>query len=145
MTKHFAKKRIPRKLKILNLNFQSVVNKVQELHCLLDIENPDVVVGTESWLHPDIANSKIFPRGYSVFRADRKSIATHSGGVFILVGNGLLCTEQPQFQTDCELLWVKLEITGSRPLFIGAYYRAREDDLMGLQELKKISEYGNGS
>ena len=32
---------------------------------------------------------------------------------------------------------MKLEITGSRPLFIGAYYRAREDDLMGLQELKK--------
>ena len=72
-----------------------------------------------------------------LFRADRKSIATHSGGVFTLVRNGLLCTEQPQFQTDCDLLWVKFEITGSRPLFIGAYYRAREDDLMGLQELKK--------
>ena len=114
-----------------------MLNKVQELHCLLDIENPDVVVGTESWLDPDIDNSEIFPRGYSVCRADRRSIATRSGGVFILVRNGLLCTEQPQFQTDCELLWVKLEITGSRPLFIGAYYRAREDDLMGLQELKK--------
>ena len=63
LSNQFAKKRIPRKLKILNLNFQSVVNKVHELHCLLDIENPDVVVDTESWLHPDIANSEIFPRG----------------------------------------------------------------------------------
>ena len=68
LSKHFAKKRIPRKLKILNLNLQSIVNKVQEFHCLLDIENPDIVVGTESWLRSDIANSEVFPQAtlYSV-------------------------------------------------------------------------------
>ena len=52
----FAKKQTPKKLKVLNINFQSVVNKVQEFHCLLDTENPDIVVGTESWLSPDIAS-----------------------------------------------------------------------------------------
>ena len=91
----------PKKLKILNMNFQSVVNKV---HCLLDIENPDAVVGTESWLHPDIADSEVFPRGYSVFRADRNSkTKTCGGGVFILVRNGLMCTELPKFQSNCEI------------------------------------------
>ena len=134
LSKHFAKKLIPRKLKILNLNLQSIVNKVQEFHCLLDIENPDIVVGTESWLRSDIANSEVFPQGYSVFRADR---ASRGGGVFILVRRGLLCTEQPQFRTECEILWVKLEITGSRPLYIGGFYRPEEDDLEGLQELQK--------
>ena len=58
------------------------------------------------------------------------------GGVFVLVRNGLICSEQPQFKTKCEILWVKLEITGNRPLFIGAYYRPRDDDLEGLQELQ---------
>ena len=50
--------------------------------------------------------------------------------------NNLICSEQPQFQTKCELIWVKLEITGHRPLFIAAYYRPSEDDLESLQELQ---------
>ena len=136
LSRAFAKKQTPKKLKVLNINFQSVVNKVQESHCLLDTENPDTVVGTESWLSPDIASSEIFPEGYHSFRADRKSKSKRSGGVFILVRNSLICTEQPQFQTNCEILWVKIEITGSRPLFVGAYYRRVEDDLESLREFQ---------
>ena len=136
LSRAFAKKQTPRKLKVLNINFQSVVNKVQEFHCLLDTENPDIVVGTESWLSPDIASSEIFPEGYHSFRADRKSKSKRSGGVFILVRNSLICTEQPQFQTNCEILWVKIEISGSRPLFVGAYYRRVEDDLESLREFQ---------
>ena len=127
---------------LLNINFQSVVNKVQEFHCLLDTENPDMVIGTESWLLPDIASSEVFPEGYQSFRADRKSKASRGGGVFILVRNNFLRSEQPQFRTKCEIIWVKLEITGNRPLLIGAYYRPRENDLEGLQELKKFDQQG---
>ena len=84
----------------------------------------------------DIASSEIFPEGYHSFRADRKSKSKRSGGVFILVRNSLICTEQPQFQTNCEILWVKIEITGGRPLFVGAYYRRVEDDLESLREFQ---------
>ena len=132
----FARKQLPKNLKVSNINFQSIVNKAQEFCCLVDTENPEIVVGTESWLQPDISSSEIFPEGYQIFRADRKSKASRRGGVFVLVRNGLICSEQPQFKTKCELLWVKLELTGHRPLFIGAYYRPREDDLEGLQELQ---------
>ena len=103
---------------------------------MLDIENPDIVIGTESWLTPDISSSEVFPEGYQSFRADRKSKAKRGGGVFVLVRNSFLCTEQSQFQTNCEILWVKLEITGHRPLFIGAFYRPSEDDLESIQELQ---------
>ena len=48
----------------------------------------------------------------------------------------MICTEQPQFQTNCEILWVKVEITGNRPLFISAYYRRVEDDLESLREFQ---------
>ena len=65
-----------------------------------------------------------------------KSKSKRSGGVFILVRNSLICTEQPQFQTNCEILWVKIEISGSRPLFVGAYYRRVEDDLESLREFQ---------
>ena len=94
------------------------------------------IASTESWLSPDIASSEIFPEGYHSFRADRKSKSKRSGGVFILVRNSLICTEQPQFQTNCEILWVKIEISGSRPLFVGAYYRRVEDDLESLREFQ---------
>ena len=112
------------------------MNKVQEFHILLDTENPDIVIGTESWLLPDIARSEVFPVGYQSFRADRTSKASRGRGVFILVRNKFPCTEQPQFQTKCEIIRVKLGITGNRPLLIGAYYRPGEDDLEGLQELQ---------
>ena len=132
----FAKKNSPKKLKILNLNFQSMMNKIQEFHCLLDIEDPDIVIGTESWLNSDISSSEVFPNNYQSFRADRKAKGKRGGGVFVLVKNNLICSEQPQFQTKCELIWVKLEITGHRPLFIAAYYRPSEDDFESLQELQ---------
>ena len=57
----FAKKQPPKRLKIININFRSIVNKVQEFYCLLDTENPDIVIGTESWLTPDISSSEVFP------------------------------------------------------------------------------------
>ena len=126
-------------IKVLNINFQSIVNKVSEFHCLLDIEKPDVVIGTESWLTPDISNNEIFPPGYTPYRADR-SATTRGGGVFILVQNNIICTEQPQFKTECELIWVKLEVTGVHPLFISAYYRPKEDDQPSLLELRRSVE-----
>ena len=96
------------KLKILNINFQSVVNKVPEFHCLIDTEKPYVVIGTESWLSPDISDNGIFPFGYTQFRMDRKSKTSRSGGVFIMVRDGLICTEQSQFNMNCELIWGRL-------------------------------------
>ena len=69
----------------INVNCQSVKNKIPELHTLLDTEKPDILIGTESWLTPDIQNSEIIPPdlGYSIFREDRTS--SIGGGVFILV------------------------------------------------------------
>ena len=77
---------------------------------------------------------------YVAFRADRKSKAVRSGGVFILVRDNLRVTEQPEFKADCELIWVKLEVTGSHPLYIGAYYKPHEEDLTSLTELRKSIE-----
>ena len=114
-----------------------MVNKVPELHCIIDTEKPDVVIGTESWLSPDISENEIFPFGYAPFRMDRKSKTSRSGGVFIMVRDGLICTEQPQFNMNCELIWVKLEMAGSHPLYIGAFYKPKEDDPDSLLELRK--------
>ena len=76
-------------------------------HCLVDTEKPDVNIRTESWLSPDIKDNEIFPTDYTSFRADRQTTTKRSGGVFVLVKNSLVCTEQPQFRADCEIIWIK--------------------------------------
>ena len=48
----------------------------------------------------------------------------------------MVCTEQPQFKTECELIWIKLDIVGTQPLYIAAFYKPKEDDLDSLEKLK---------
>ena len=50
-----------------------ILVKVPELQCLIDTEKPDVVIGTESWLTPEISSGEIFPSGYTAYRTDRQA------------------------------------------------------------------------
>ena len=109
-------------------NFQSVVNKGSDLHCLIETERPDIVVGKESWLSPDIWDSELFPPGCTAYRNVRVSKTTRSGGIFVLVRDTLICAEQPQLRSECEITWVKLEVAGAQPLYLAAFYDPKEDD-----------------
>ena len=50
-------------------------------------------------------------------------------------------TEQKELQTDCEILWVKLELEGCKSLYIASYYRPHEGDLHSFEELQKSLEH----
>ena len=43
-------------------------------------------------------------------------------GVFIAFRRDLLCTETPELDTECELVWCKLNIIGGRALYLGSFY-----------------------
>ena len=47
--------------KVIVVNCQSVKNKTKELENLITSTNPDVILGTESWLNPTILDGEIFP------------------------------------------------------------------------------------
>ena len=99
------------------------------------------MIGTESWLHKGILDSEVFPSSLGFnppIRRDRPP-GTKGGGVFILVSQRLLVTEQPNLATDCELVWAKVQVVGAKPLLIAAYYRPSEHDQVSAEELKKIS------
>ena len=90
------------------LLFSTLKNKKAELHTIIDSAKPDIILGNESWLTPDIKNSEIFPDSFDAVRKDRASDA--HGGVFIAFKRDLLCTETPELDTNCEIVWCKLKL-----------------------------------
>ena len=97
-------------LKILNVNFQSTRAKASSFLLLLETEDPDTVVGTESWLHDGIASGEIFPPQYQVFRRDRES--DPHGGVFLAIKNVLIASEEKDLSTQTESIWASVHVKG---------------------------------
>jgi hypothetical protein len=60
-------------LVLLQVNCRSICNKIVEFWNLIDTFNPDVVIGTESWLSEEINNAEVFRDDYIIFRRDRHS------------------------------------------------------------------------
>ena len=125
------------KIKVLNINCRSIKNKVSEFQALLTTENPDIIIGTKSWLTQDLSSSEFLHTdlGYSAFREDHTSKTGR--GEFMLVKNHIIASEQRQFKTDCDVVWVKIEMVGAKPLYIAAYYRPDEGDAASAEEFEK--------
>jgi len=73
---------------LLQVNCRSICNKILEFWNVIDTHNPDVVIGTESWLSEEINNAEIFRDDCITFRWERCS---RVGGVFICVKNYIDC------------------------------------------------------
>ena len=53
------------KIQISIINFQSIKNKKAELLQKISQLEPTVIIGTETWLNPNIHSSEIFPPNYA--------------------------------------------------------------------------------
>jgi exonuclease III len=101
-------------MRVLNINFQSVKSKVHELSLLLDSAKPDIILGCEIWLKPEIHihNSVIMPPNYTMYRNDRKD---GYGGVLIGVRLDIISTEYVN-NKNIELVPVKVQLSKQKPL-----------------------------
>ncbi|XP_053381760.1 uncharacterized protein LOC128549254 [Mercenaria mercenaria] len=135
--KHAPKNKIKQSLKVLIVNCRSIVDKKLEFENMVNSVRPHIILGTESWLKPKHYTNEIFNPvlGYTIFRRDRQK--QNGGGVFIAVRNCIVAQEATHLHTDCENVWVKIEIQGSKPLLVGSYYNPKEFDPHSLEELKK--------
>jgi len=61
-----------RSLKTLVINFQSCKNKKAEICNLLESADPSIIMGSETWMNPNIHTSEFFPPNYDILRKDRK-------------------------------------------------------------------------
>ena len=95
---------------------------------LIHSTQPDGVIGTESSLTPKHFDNEIFRpyQGYTPFRRDR--VGQNGGGVFVAVRNDIVVQEMKDIQSDCEDIWIKIDLFGSKSLLIGAYYKPHEHD-----------------
>ena len=111
------------KLGIVAINFQSVCAKKKEIWCLIDAAKPDVVIGSETWIRPDISDSEIFPPGYHVYRINRAD-----GQGFVLLGISTnLNSNKIEIETEGEFMAAKVLSSKPSIIFAIAYRPPRSD------------------
>jgi hypothetical protein len=60
-------------LVLLQVNCRSILNKSLDFLNLVDTYNPDVKIGTGSWLREEISNAEVFRDDYETFRRERNT------------------------------------------------------------------------
>jgi len=105
---------------------------ISEFWNLIDAYNPDVIIGTESWLSKEINNAEVFRDDYITFRRDRCSRGV---GIFICVKNYI----------DCRELWINvnfellaIEVKGRNPKYnreVVGMHRAPNEDMSAIESL----------
>ena len=70
------------------------------LAACLDTHEPDIVLGSETWLKQSVGDKEIFPDNYTVIRKDHED---SYGGVLIALKNDLIGAHRPDvLDSNCE-------------------------------------------
>ncbi len=105
---------------VMHLNIQSIRNKLDILE--IEAQPYDVLVFTETWLSPEIANDNILIPNFSPpFRCDRTG--RPGGGVAIYVRDTLYAKELKDLSiNNLEAVWIELHLNRHK-LIVGGIYR----------------------
>ena len=121
-------------LRVIVINCQSLANKKSTLLEMVDRVKPDIIIGTESWLKPKHLSSEFFPPNFYVFRKDR--LNKKGGGTFVEISSKFTSSEVPDLEVNCELVWCRVEIRGSKDLFVSSFYRPPDANPEPLEQLE---------
>ena len=103
-------------LSVLNVNCQSIRAKKEIFHITINNLNPDIVIGTESWLKDTDLNCQVFPDNYQIERRDRAT--DPHGGVFIACKQNIILEREHELETDCEIMWCRVTISGRKSIHV---------------------------
>ena len=107
-------------LRIVNVNFQSNKNKVADLHTLIDSANPDVIIGTETWLTPDMVSTSLLQ--VNTRYTDGTGLMIRNGGVLIAARQNLT-SSAIQSGKLAEIISIKVDLPHGKAAVITAAYR----------------------
>ena len=102
--------------------------------------NPDIILGTESWLSDDISDAEVFPKNYVTYRKDRSDRI--GGGVFICVRDSIVSYKE-DWNSDgkCEAVWCRLVDKNQKTYLVGCFYDAPSDCLSSLSEFLTVLDH----
>ena len=109
--------------RIMEINFQSVCAKKEQLWCLIDAPKLDVIIDSETWLMSYISDSEIFPPGYHVYGKDR---ADWYGGVPLGISTSL-SSNKIEIEIEGEFVAAKV-LCSKHAIIIAAAYRPPMSD-----------------
>ena len=98
-----------------------------------------------------VNSSELFPNTYNVFRKDRPldNKGRAYGGVLIAAKNNFICVQRQDLDSNCELLWVEIKITGAKPVLVGSFYCTPNEKIEYLSYLREsltkidMNQYSN--
>ena len=132
-----TRRKMKTSITIVNVNCQSLSAKKESFNGMVSRVNPDVVISAESWLSNKDSDASVFSGNeYKVIRRDRGKDNDNLGGVFIMARKDLIIDREEELETNCEILWCRLEVYGTKTIHICAYYRPHEGDEDSLQQLE---------
>ena len=122
-----------RQLPVLNINFQSIKRKRHLVNNIIESSKPDIVIGTETWLKPNIHNNEVFPENYNIYCKDR--IDKEGGGVLLATKKDFISDEVNNMHVDeiSEMIRAKIEIVGGKTLYVSSFYNAKTSNEQNLE------------
>ena len=126
-------------LRMLVINCQSIKSPGKSAQLQNIIQSTRADMDSESWLSPDTKTAEVFPSSFNCYRRDRPK--GQGGGLFLLVSNLYESVEPEELKVnkDCELVWAKVKVQGSKDLYVGSLYRP--PDIHDPEYLEKLRSY----
>ncbi len=127
-------------LKIIIVNCNSIRSQQKQalFHSVINTENPDIILASETHIDSTFKNAEILPQSYDAYRKDRD---IHGGGAMIAFKQDLILEEIPLVNSNCELVLAKLKVVGSPTLYLGSYYRQPNHEQTKLLALRENVEF----
>ena len=68
----------------------------------------------------------------------------NGGGVIIAINSDHLSSPEPELQTECEIVWAKINLVGSNDLDLASYYNPKTSNESSIIELgRSLERAGN--
>ena len=101
---------------------QSARKKGKDIATLMETVCPNVILGTETWLSPDVCSSEVFDDslGYDIHRKDRSE--NPHGGVLIAAKKDLELHDV-KCSKDVELISSTINVSKQKKMVISSFYR----------------------
>lgn len=117
------------KLKVYYQNVRGLRTKTNDIRRSILINDYDLIILSETWLHEHVFDGELFDNRYQVYRNDRDPSITNKsrgGGCLIAVKRSIHSRRIPDFEIGQEDIWVAVDhVDGTKSFFNVKYINCK--------------------